>query len=81
MLRVGIVGCGNIFTMHATSCAHLENAELVAVCDIKRDRAEKAGKKYGANVYTDYKELIDKEKRYNWEKTHKHILDDFGDRG
>ncbi len=62
MLRVGIIGCGNIFTMHATSCAHLENAELVAVCDIKRDRAEKAGKKYGANVYTDYKELIDKEK-------------------
>ena len=27
-LRVGIVGCGNIFTMHATSCHHLEKAIL-----------------------------------------------------
>lgn len=62
MLRVGIVGCGNIFTMHATSCAHLSNATLVGVCDIKRDRAEAAAKKYDVPAYTDYKELIAKEK-------------------
>ena len=35
MLKVGIIGCGKIFTMHATSCDHLENATLVGVCDIK----------------------------------------------
>ena len=47
MLRVGIVGCGNIFTMHATSAHHLPNAQIVGVCDIKKDRADKAAQKYG----------------------------------
>lgn len=62
MLRVGIIGCGNIFTMHATSCNNLENAELVCVCDIKKDRADAAAKKYNAKAYYDYKALIDNEK-------------------
>ena len=61
MLRVGIVGCGNIFTMHATSANHLENAKIVGVCDIKKDRADKAAKKYNCKAYYDYKELISKE--------------------
>lgn len=59
MLRVGIVGCGSIFTMHATSVDHLENATLVGVCDIKKDRADKAAAKYKVPAYYDYKELID----------------------
>ena len=62
MLKVGIIGCGNIFTMHSTSCDHLKNATLVGVCDIKKDRADKAAKKYGVQAYYDYKELINKEK-------------------
>jgi len=61
MLRVGIVGCGNIFTMHATSAHHLPNSEIVGVCDIKKDRADKAAKKYNCKAYYDYKELISKE--------------------
>ena len=59
MLRVGIVGWGSIFTMHATSVDHLENATLVGVCDIKKDRADKAAAKYNVPAYYDYKELID----------------------
>jgi len=62
MIKVGIIGCGNIFTMHATSAAHLENAKIVGVCDIKKDRADKAAKKYKVNAYYDYKEMIEKEK-------------------
>ena len=58
MLKGGIIGCGNIFTMHATSCDHLKNAELVGVCDVKKDRADRAAKKYGVKPYYDYKELI-----------------------
>ena len=59
MLKVGIVGCGNIFTMHATSCDYLPNAQLVGVCDIKKDRADAAAKKYNVTAYYDYKDLID----------------------
>ena len=61
MLRVGIIGCGNIFTMHATSTAHLDCAELVGVCDIKKDRADAAANKYGVKAYYDYKDLIKKD--------------------
>lgn len=62
MLKVGIIGCGCIFTMHATSCDHLKNAMLVGVCDIKKERADVAAKKYNVKAYYDYKELIEKEK-------------------
>lgn len=58
MLKVGIIGCGNIFTMHATSCHHLPNATLVGVCDVKKDRADRAAEKYGVPAYYDYKDLI-----------------------
>ena len=61
MLKIGIVGCGNIFTMHATSAHHLENAQIVGVCDIKKNRADKAAKKYNCKAYYDYRELINKE--------------------
>ena len=61
MLRVGIVGCGCIFTMHATSANYLPNSTIVGVCDIKKDRADKAAKKYNCKAYYDYKDLIKKE--------------------
>lgn len=61
MLKVAIVGCGGIFTMHATSVNHLKNAKLVAVCDIKKDRADAMAEKFGAKAYYDYKELINNE--------------------
>jgi UDP-N-acetyl-2-amino-2-deoxyglucuronate dehydrogenase len=59
--RVGIVGCGNIFPMHAISVSQLENVELAAVCDIKEDRAKAKAEEFHCNYYTDYKEMIDKE--------------------
>lgn len=61
-LRVGIVGCGRILPMHIVSVKHLPQATLAAVCDVVRERAEKAAEKYGGNVYTDYKEMIEKER-------------------
>lgn len=58
--KVGVVGCGNIFPMHAISINEQENAELVAVCDIKEERAKNRGKEFGVDYYTDYKEMIEK---------------------
>lgn len=60
--RVGIVGCGNIFPMHAFSVDRLENAELVAVCDVKENRAIDKAEQFNCKYYLDYKEMIDKEK-------------------
>lgn len=60
-LRVGIVGCGNIFPMHAVSVKMIESAELVSVCDIKEDRAKSKAKEFNCNYYLDYKDMIEKE--------------------
>ncbi|MCU9615027.1 Gfo/Idh/MocA family oxidoreductase [Caldibacillus lycopersici] len=60
-LKVGIIGCGNIFPMHAQSVKQLENAELVAVCDSKEERAKEKAATYNCRYYTDYLELFDKE--------------------
>ena len=54
-VKWGIVGCGVIHSSHADAIRLSGNAELVAVCDIVREKAETAAKKYGVSkVYTDY---------------------------
>ncbi len=64
-VKIGIVGCGGIANgKHMPSLKRVENAKMVAFCDIIKERAEKAAKEYGeegARVYTDYKEMIEKE--------------------
>ena len=65
-LRVGIVGCGGIANgKHMPALKTVEDVEMVAFCDIIRERAEKAAAEYGvdgATVYEDYKEMLAKEK-------------------
>lgn len=61
MLKVAVIGCGSISCMHLDPAVTLEEAELVAVCDIRPDRAEKVAQKYNAKPYTDYMEMFEKE--------------------
>ena len=61
-LRIGIIGCGRISNMHLVSADKLEEAELVACCDIKPERAEAVAKKYNIKAYTDYVEMLKNEK-------------------
>lgn len=60
-LRIGVIGCGRVAVMHLGSIALLDDAELIACCDIKKDRAESAAKKYNAKAYASYEEMLDKE--------------------
>ncbi len=58
-LRVGIIGAGSISDMHFQSYHNHPEVELVAVCDLKKERAEVKAKQYNiAHVYTDYNELL-----------------------
>ena len=61
-LHIGIIGCGGIANgKHMPSLKKIDTVEMVAFCDIVKERAEKAAKEYGtpdARVYTDYKELL-----------------------
>lgn len=58
--RVGIIGCGNIFPMHSISINRQQNAKLVAVCDIREERAKAKAEEYNCAYYLDYQEMIDK---------------------
>ena len=55
-IKFGIVGCGRIAQRHAE---HIKNkGELVAVCDIVKERADETGKKYYSEVYYSIDELL-----------------------
>ena len=61
-LKAGIVGCGGIANgKHLPAMKKSGLYEIVAFCDIVRERAEKAKEEYGtedAKVFEDYKVLI-----------------------
>ncbi len=61
-LRVGIIGCGNIFPMHAQSIKDREDAEIVAVCDSKEDRAKEKADQHNCAFYTDFNQMFKVEK-------------------
>lgn len=62
IVRVGIVGIGNMGSAH-TSCiadGNISGMEAVAVCDINTKALEKFSQKYPQlKCYTDYREMID----------------------
>ena len=60
-LRVAVIGCGNISDMHLKSIVKNNKAELVAVCDNKRERADTTAEKYNVKAYYDYEKLIEEE--------------------
>ncbi|MBQ8880077.1 MAG: Gfo/Idh/MocA family oxidoreductase [Clostridia bacterium] len=62
-LRVALVGCGRISTMHLKSTKMLNGlCELVAVCDNKTLRAQDAALEYGVSAYTDHITMLDEAK-------------------
>jgi predicted dehydrogenase len=48
--------------MHLVPIEHSARAELIACCDIKKERADETAKKYGVKAYYDYEEMLDCEK-------------------
>ena len=60
-IRVGVIGCGRISVMHLVPIHVLEMTELVACCDIKKEKADEAAEKYGAKAYYSYEEMLDNE--------------------
>jgi predicted dehydrogenase len=59
-LRFAIIGCGKIAPRHAAEAA--KQGELVAVCDIIKDRADALAQQYGAKAYYTIEGLLDTEK-------------------
>jgi len=60
-LRIGVIGAGFWGRNHARVLSEIPQAELVAVCDIDRRRAEEAAGRYGAKPYTSSRDLYREE--------------------
>ncbi|SDM60999.1 Gfo/Idh/MocA family protein [Bacillus sp. OK048] len=59
-LKIGVIGCGSIAQhRHLPEYQGNLNVELVAVCDINKERALEVAEKYGVLSYTDYQDLLD----------------------
>lgn len=66
-VRLGIIGCGGILGAHAPRLKAVPEAEVVALCDVKLEAAQKwrdrlcNGESQGS-TYTDYREMVDGER-------------------
>ena len=60
-LRVGVIGCGGISGVHIPVLMNLPQAKIVAVCDIRPDRLQKAVEQTGAQGYSDWRQVIARE--------------------
>jgi predicted dehydrogenase len=72
-LRCGIIGCGRVgcgfddipdnklIRTHALSYYKNSKSDLIALCDVDKNKLKKYGKKYSANTYTESKEMLENE--------------------
>ena len=58
-MRFGVLGCGAIGPTHMGAIAQIEGAELVAIADTNREKAEAAAQKHGVStIYDDLRGLL-----------------------
>ncbi len=58
MLKIGLIGCGFMGTMHANCYKVLSDVCVTAVADIRRDKAVSLAQISGAEIYSDGMSLI-----------------------
>ena len=58
-LRLGIIGAGNLSSRRIYPCLHHLPVVLAAVCDLDRERAERAARAFGAQaVFADHRAML-----------------------
>ena len=61
-VKLGVIGCGKFPNAALFPCFHLAPIELVAVCDLNRERAERTAAAFGAaRAYQDHREMFARE--------------------
>lgn len=59
MIRVALIGCGNISKAHARGYqAHPEMFQVIAVCDPEEKLAQERAQPFSARVFSDWQEVI-----------------------
>ena len=58
MIKIGLIGCGFMGSMHANAYNIIDGVQVTAVADIRREKAEDLAKLSGAEIYSTGMELI-----------------------
>ncbi|WP_347548567.1 Gfo/Idh/MocA family oxidoreductase [Pseudalkalibacillus hwajinpoensis] len=59
-MKVAVIGCGSIARRrHLPEYRSQDYVEIVAVCDVVKERAEEMASEYGGVAYTDYRILVE----------------------
>lgn len=61
MLNFALLGCGRIAKRHSELLGYgmIKNAKLVAVCDVKEERARRIGEQFGIPYFTNMNEMLE----------------------
>lgn len=60
-MKVAVIGCGNVSVMHFNALKENPDTEIIAVADIKPERADKKAEEFGAKAYYDFDTLLENE--------------------
>ncbi len=60
MVKVAVIGVGAFGREHARVCSEVDGSHLSAVCDLDETRGRTVAERYGAQFFSDYRELIGK---------------------
>jgi len=58
-VNVGVIGVGAMGLNHARVYSRIENANLLAVSDLMKDKADEVAATYNATSYRDYKDVLE----------------------
>jgi predicted dehydrogenase len=58
--KLGLIGLGNMGSVHLQNCLRLQNARLTAVADVSKNALKRAKTMGVMNVYEDYRDLLSK---------------------
>lgn len=61
-MKVAVIGCGSVSKMHFRALNESPETQIVAVADIKPERADRKAAEFGAKAYYDFDELLENEK-------------------
>lgn len=58
VVNVAIIGCGRVSGHHCRSIIQTEGVELIAVCDLVREKANEYAQQFGAKSYENYHRML-----------------------
>lgn len=59
VVKVGVIGLGQMGQIHARIYRKMSNVELAAICEFHDERRAKAQEEFGCKAYKDYKEMLE----------------------